>query len=128
MRQRAAARLAAGLALGTAVLLAGAAAAAPGGPIDTLPHGAFTCENPGSAIGPRGRHQADMDFTIIPSSSYRHGDDEGTYLLTGDTVLMTSGPLKGLKLHRISDNFLRRIEVDGTDGVLRCVRGVPNNS
>jgi hypothetical protein len=40
---------------------------------------------------------------------------------------MTSGPKAGEKFHRISDNFLRKLNADGTDGELRCIRMVTNN-
>lgn len=103
------------------------AAATPGGQIDTLQHGQYACELPGDATGPAGIRQAEQDFTVINASSYTTPQGRGTYLLTGDVVTLTSGPRKGEKYHRLSDNFLRRMNADGTDSELRCVRRVQNN-
>lgn len=96
--------------------------AAPGGAIATLPTGTFHCELPGDAMGPVGRRMEKEDFTVITASAYRVGDKIGSYLLTGDTVRMTSGPFQGRRYHRIRTNFLRLIGPDGQDGQLRCVR------
>ncbi|MET1754884.1 hypothetical protein ABVV53_05335 [Novosphingobium sp. RD2P27] len=101
--------------------------AVPGGLIGTLPLGIYTCELPGDAGGPIRVAADEFDFTVVHGSSYRSGGDRGSYLLTGDLVTMTSGKLNGLKLHRISSGFLRRVEPDGTDGALRCVLGTPGN-
>jgi len=97
--------------------------AVPGGRLGTLTQGRYTCEMPGDATGPVGIAMQDLDFRIVNGSGYRIGDERGTYLLTGDTVTITSGPLKGLALHRLSDGFLRRIEADGSDGEVRCILG-----
>ena len=40
---------------------------------------------------------------------------------------MTSGPRQGTRYRRVSENFLRKLNPDGSDSPLRCVRGVPNN-
>ena len=69
----------------------------------------------------------EFDFTVVRGSNYRADGKRGSYLMTGDVVAMTGGKLKGLKLHRISDGFLRRVEADGTDGEMRCVRGTAGN-
>jgi hypothetical protein len=100
----------------------------PGGLISTLPQGRYTCELPGNAGGPVRVPAAEFDFTIILGSSYRANGERGSYLLTGDVVQMTGGKLKGLKLHRIGDVFLRRIDANGRDGELRCVLAAPGNS
>ncbi len=100
----------------------------PGGLIGTLPQGRYTCELPGNAGGPVRVPATEFDFTVILGSSYRAGGERGSYLLTGDLVQMTGGKLKGLKLQRISDGFLRRIEGNGRSGELRCVLGTPGNS
>lgn len=123
------------LAAGAAPLFAGVLASAltaatppnvypppvPGGLIGTLPLGRYSCELPGDAGGPVRTPAAEFDFTVIHGSSYRAAGHRGSYLLTGDVVTMTGGKLKGLKLHRLSDGFLRRIEANGRDGELRCV-------
>jgi hypothetical protein len=45
----------------------------------------------------------------------------GTYLLTGDQIVMTSGPRMGERYHRLTQGFLRKQNADGSDGDLRCV-------
>ena len=44
-----------------------------------------------------------------------------------DDLVLTSGPKRGQKFHRISANFLRKLGPDGKDSDLRCVRRVINN-
>lgn len=110
-----------------AVLAAGPALATPGGPIDTLQQGTYVCELPGDATGPAGLRQPHRDFTVINSSSYTAEGVRGTYLLTGDRVVFTSGPRQGHNFTRLSANFLREIGLDGEAGRLRCVRRVVNN-
>ncbi len=113
--------------LAAAAALNPAAHATPGGDIGTLPHGAYVCELPGDATGAAGIRQEGEGFTVINASSYRTPQGRGTYLLTGDLVTLTSGPRKGERYHRLSGNFLRRMNADGTDSALRCVRQVENN-
>lgn len=99
----------------------------PGGLIGTLAQGKYTCERPGDAGGPVRLAAQDFDFTVIRGSSYRSGGTRGSYLLAGDVVTMTDGKLKGLKLHQVSDGFLRQIVAGGADGELRCVLGTAGN-
>ncbi len=101
---------------------AGAASAAPGGKIDSLMPGDYVCELPGDASGPAGYPQADEGFSIVNGSIYRSAEGRGTYLLTGDVLVMTAGPKRGQSFHRISDNFLRKRDAAGADTALRCVR------
>lgn len=110
-----------------AALAAGPAMATPGGPIATLQQGAYVCELPGDATGPAGLRQPERDFTVVNSSSYTADGQRGTYLLTGDTVVFTSGPRQGTKFNRLSANFLREIGANRQAGALRCVRRVVNN-
>lgn len=107
--------------------LAAPALAAPGGQIDSLEPGNYVCELPGDATGPAGIRQDSQAFAILNASSYRAGGKNGTYLLTGDVLTMTSGPKSGQRFHRISDRFLREIGPDGKDTALRCIRQVVNN-
>lgn len=104
------------------------ALAAPGGPIDTLPAGHYVCELPGDVSGAAGIHQPTEDFEVLNANTYTTGSGRGTYLLTGDSLNMTSGPKRGQRFHRLSDRFLRLIGSDGNDGPLRCVRRVVNNN
>jgi hypothetical protein len=109
------------LVLLTLAMLTSPAAAVPGGEIDTLTIGRYTCELPGDALGPRGEHVPDADFAIVFGSSYRAKGVRGTYLLTGDQIVMTSGPRMGERYHRLTQGFLRKQNADGSDGDLRCV-------
>ncbi len=110
--------------------LAGPALAAPepqpvpGGRLGTLTQGRYDCESPGDAAGPAGISIEDLSFLVVNGSSYRFDGVRGTYLLTGDVVQITAGPLKGVRLHRLSSGFLRKIEDDGSDGQIRCVLSV----
>lgn len=116
-----------GLAI-AAMIAAGPALAAPGGPIASLTPGRYLCELPGDAAGPAGLRQDDETFVVLNASSYEAPSGRGTYLVTGDIVTITSGPKNGQRFRRISPNFLRRIGPDGSDSALRCVRQVVNNS
>lgn len=113
-----------------AALLAGSAAAlaVPGGPIDFLLPGAFACEMPGDATNAAGYRVDAENFVIANSNSYYTPAGRGSYLLTGDDLVLTSGPKRGQKYHRVTDNFLRKLGPDGKQSELRCVRRVLNNT
>lgn len=108
--------------------LSASALAVPGGPIDSLPPGNFSCEMPGDAAAVAGYRVDAENFTILNANSYSNTEGRGTYLLTGDLMVLTSGPKRGDRYHRISDNFVRKLGPDGKDSDLRCVRSVVNNS
>jgi hypothetical protein len=108
--------------------MAGPALAAPGGPIDTIHRGEYYCKLPGDATGLAGLVVAEEGFTIISGSSYMTPSGGGSYLLTGDELVMTSGPKRGQRFNRISDNFLRKLGADRKESTLRCVRRTRNNS
>ena len=103
------------------------APAAPGGPIAVMPLGHYACELPGDAAGAAGIPQPANDFDVAFGSTYRTTQGQGTYLLTGDRMVFTAGPLKGAEYHRTGNTFLRRTLPDGTPGRLRCIRqgGLP---
>jgi len=111
-----------------ALALAESAGAVPGGEIGTLEKGRYACELPGDAAGPAGLHVPEADFTVISASSYRARGRIGSYLLTGELVVMTSGPHRGQRFHLVSRGFLRAVEPDGSDGRLRCILSTRNNS
>ncbi|HOB14168.1 MAG TPA: hypothetical protein PKN09_07990 [Novosphingobium sp.] len=111
----------------TLIALSAAALAVPGGPIGSLQPAAYLCELPGDATGAAGYRVPSEDFTIINANTYNTASGRGTYLLTGDDLVLTSGPKRGQKFHRISANFLRKLGPDGKDSDLRCVRRVINN-
>lgn len=98
------------------------AGAVPGGKLGTLDQGHYVCELPGDAGGPTRIHVPDADFKVISASSYRSKGIMGSYLLTGDRVVMTSGPHRGRKFRQVSEGFLRETRPDGTQGAMRCVR------
>ena len=104
-----------------AALAASAGLAVPGGEIGKLPTGAYLCELPGDAAGPWRVRQPDEDFSIISATNYRAKGTRGSYLLTNDQLVMTSGPHNGKRYHRQSHGYLRLIGEDGEPGKLRCV-------
>lgn len=110
-----------------AAALAAPAIAAPGGALGTMPKGLYACELPGDATGALGVRAPAEDFTIVNGSAYATSAGRGIYLLTGDRLVMTSGPFKGAAYHRQSGGFLRRLTADGSESELRCVLGVSNN-
>lgn len=93
----------------------------PGGQIGTLTQGNYTCELPGDAAGPVGKVLPQYDFEVVGASSYKAGGVQGSYLHTGDRVVMTGGKLKGLKFLRVSDRYLRQIDDQGKETGMRCV-------
>lgn len=110
------------------VAASGAALAVPGGPIDLLAPAAYACEMPGDATNAAGYRVDAENFAIANSTSYFTPEGRGTYLLTGDDLVLTSGPKNGNRYHRVSDNFLRKLGPDGKETELRCVRKVLNNT
>lgn len=110
-----------------ALLCAAPLSAAPVDAIGTLAIGRFVCELPGDALGPAGIRQPEADFAILNASAYHSEAGGGSYLLVGTVVTFTSGARKGEQYRRVSANFLRRLNPDGSDGALRCVRRNRNN-
>ncbi|WP_338446002.1 elongation factor P [Pelagerythrobacter marensis] len=119
------ARSALSLATVLLALLAQPAGAAPGGKLGTLPHGVYRCATPGDAAGAPWQPVPGDVFAINTASTYRAEGDTGTYLLTGDRVVFTRGPMKGRRFVRTGTTILREIGADGTPGRVRCVRGGP---
>lgn len=101
--------------------------AAPGGELGTMPKGSYACELPGDATGALGVRAPDEDFSIENGSAYTTARGRGVYLLTGDRLVMTSGPFQGAMYRRKSGGFLRRLAADGSESNLRCILGVSNN-
>lgn len=115
-------------AIALSLLVTSPAAAAPGGDLETIPIGDYVCELPGDATGPAGVHVPNEDFTVVTASSYRAGGAMGSYLLVGDQLTMTSGPLRGKRYQRQSEGFVRMLDAKGNPGDLRCVRLKRNNT
>src|SRR6218665_1894256 len=88
-----------------AIAPAHASTPAPGGEIGTLEIGRYVCELAGDATGPVGHHVPEADFSITNASSYRVNGVGGSYLLTGDRVVLTSGLRRGERYRRISSGF-----------------------
>ena len=108
--------------LAAAVLAVMPAPAAAEGRLGTLPLGRYLCELPGDATGLASRPVAGEWFDIVNASSYAAEGGAGTYLLTGDTVVFTRGPMRGARFERHSERTLRRLDLAGDLGKLRCVR------
>lgn len=118
--------LAAGCLAAGCLALAAPALAAPGGKLGTLPLGTYRCELPGDAEGAAGVAQPGEDFAVVHGSGYEMDRGRGVYLMTGDRVEFTSGPLRGVVYRLSGRSFLRRLLADGSEGALRCVRA-PNS-
>lgn len=103
-------------------LCAGAPLSAKPGPIATLTLGRYVCERPAEPGSQVAVTDAAASFAVTTASRYVASDGtRGTYLLTGDTVEMTSGTLTGTRLVRLRENFLRVLGNDGDPGPTRCV-------
>jgi hypothetical protein len=110
--------------------LVAAAAALPSsaqadGPIGTLPLGRYLCELPGDAAGPTSRPIDKAWFDVTNGSSYRAATGKGTYLLRGDEVVFTRGPMRGARFERVSPKALQRTNLEGEFAKMRCVRTGP---
>lgn len=96
--------------------------AAPGGRLGTLPLGEYRCALPGDAAGPAWVPLEDKHFTIGNASTYHTLGGSGTYLLTGEQVIFTRGPMKGMVFEKTGSNTLQWVESDGQLSRVRCVR------
>ena len=113
------------LAIAAAFALPVASAAAgddAGGRLGTLELGRYLCEIPGDASGPASIPVADAWFDVNNASSYDTEGGSGTYLLTGDKVVFTRGPMKGAQFERVSSRRLVRTDLTGELARMRCVR------
>ena len=103
-------------------LLAVPAGATDGGKLGTLPLGRYLCELPGDAAGPASVPVDGAWFDVLNASSYDTEGGSGTYLLTGEEVVFTRGPMKGARFERVSDRRLDRSDLKGKLAKMRCVR------
>ena len=111
------------IAAGIAVTLAAAPAlAVSGGQLDTIERGPWACEMPGDAGTTPGVATPEADFIITNGSTYHVPEGHGTYLRTGDDVRMTSGPRQGDRYTLQSEHFLRKLDSNGKDTGLRCIK------
>ena len=63
-----------------------------GNALGTMQLGTYVCELPGDAAGPASVRVPQEDFAITNASSYEADGGHGAYLLTGNSLVMTSGP------------------------------------
>ena len=98
--------------------------ASPGGKLETLPRGRYTCALPGDALAEAFVVLQDKGFVIDNGSTYRTEAGTGTYLMTGDEVRFTRGPMNGMRFARTGPGSLRWIDENGQPGRVRCVRNV----
>lgn len=109
------------------LLMAVAAAPVPArsnseGRLGTLPTGRYLCELPGDANGLASRPIAGAWFDIVNASTYSAEGGGGTYLVTGDRVAFTRGPMKSARFIRHGERVLRRLDLSGELGKMRCIR------
>ena len=92
------------------------------GPLSTLTLGRYVCERPAEPGSQVAVTDPQASFAVTTASRYVASDsNRGTYLLTGNTIEMTSGPLFGTRLVRLRGSFLRVLGPDGAPGPTRCV-------
>jgi hypothetical protein len=96
--------------------------AAPGGRLGTLPLGHYVCALPGDATGEAITKIEGAWFEILTASSYVAEGGRGTYLLTGDDVVFTRGPMRGARFIRQSSQMLRKLDENGEPDRMRCTR------
>ena len=99
----------------------------PAGPaqaemLNTMPHGTYDCALPGDASGAAWETVEEAGFRLARASSYRSPKGRGVYLMKGDILTFTRGPLKGRQLKRTGTNVLQQIEDDGSLSRMTCVR------
>lgn len=111
-------------ALAGGVCLSAAALAAPGGKLGTLPLGEYRCALPGDAASQAWVPLEDKNFTIGNASTYHTPEGSGTYLLTGERVTFTRGPMNKMRFERTASSTLRWIDEEGELSRVRCVRSV----
>ena len=95
------------------------------GRLGLLPQGEYACALPGSADGAAWNEVEGHGFSITGASSYTTEKGSGTYLLEGQRVTFTRGPLKGHQMLRVSTGLLQEFGRDGKLGRLRCHRVGP---
>ena len=87
-----------------------------------LEQGRYACAAPGDAIGPAINPSTEWDFIVTLGSSYRTKDGKGPYLLTGHSLIFTSGPFKSQRFHRSENGLWRKVAKTGEAAALSCSR------
>lgn len=93
----------------------------PGGRLRTLELGRYGCEHPDPLDVTRGRPVGGADFSVVNASSYRQDGVMGSYLRTGDDVVMTSGPRRGERYRVAGRAILVRTDLASNEPDQRCV-------
>ncbi|WP_435417760.1 elongation factor P [Parerythrobacter aurantius] len=93
--------------------------------LSTLPVGRYQCSLPGDAGGAAWVPIEGKRFSIKNASRYLHPDGDGTYLLAGDELVFTRGPLKDERYRLVGTTMLRQINSDRSLSRARCVRTGP---
>ena len=109
-----------------AAILAAAAASsglATPGKLGSLPHGLYVCSLPGNASGPAWEEIPSKNFRIENASTYHTEEGSGIYLMTGNEVLFTRGPMKGLRFERTGNTTLIWLDENRQRSRIRCIRG-----
>ena len=107
--------------------LSASAHAVPGGKLQTLQQGIWTCEVPGDAtLLPI--EKPELSFTVVPDSSYVAPDGtRGSYLRLADELTLTSGSFSGRRFTMDGEKIMRE-RGDGTEpSSIRCVHASPIN-
>jgi hypothetical protein len=99
-----------------------AAPAQAQGELGTLPTGHYLCELPGDAAGLGSRPVEGHWFDVVNASRYVSDGGDGTYLLTGKSVVFTRGPMRGARFEWNGMKALKRTDLAGEMAKLRCVR------
>lgn len=92
------------------------------GDLGTLPTGRYLCELPGDAAGLASRPVDGHWFDVVNASRYVSDGGDGTYLLTGKSVVFTRGPMRGARFEWNGMRALKRTDLAGELARLRCVR------
>lgn len=105
--------------------VAGTAHAVPGGRLQTLPQGPWTCELPGDAtLTPVAKPE--LSFVTVPDSSYIAPDGvRGSYLLLADRLTLTSGTFNGRRFLMDGSALMRELGEGDTQTGIRCVQAGP---
>lgn len=122
MKTRTALLAACGIALSGALFGADLAHAGGLERIGTLPQGRYECGMPGDATGQAWVVDPRYNFSIASASRYETAQGMGTYLLIGQDVIFTRGPMKDMRLRRQPSGLLQQTDENGTPGRLRCNR------
>lgn len=90
--------------------------------LDVLPQGRYACWTAGTATGPALTGNPERSFTIVRGSSYETATGGGTYLLAGDILTFTRGPLKDMRLRGSREGYWQNVDREGGLQPLKCSR------